>query len=150
VSIYNGASMTAGGFTQKLTADFFAFGSDVTRDGAYVASGDVNGDGYDDLILGAGAGGGPRIEVLDGRQLAATGTQAPLADFFSGATTRRDGVPVAARDLTGNGLADIIAGGGSTQTVSIYYAKNLGTSSTQAADETFEPFSTYNSGVNVG
>ena len=150
VSIYNGTSITPGGFTQKLVGDFFAFGSDVTRDGVYVASGDVNGDGYDDLILGAGAGGGPRIEVLDGRQLVQTGNQVPLADFFSGATTRRDGVPVVARDLTGSGLADIIAGGGSTQAVSVYLAAHLGTSATQSPDLTFDPFPTYNSGVNVG
>lgn len=150
VEVYDGNSMTAGGFTTKLIGDFFAFNSNTLRDGAYVAIGDVTGNGVNDLILGAGAGGAPRVQVLNGLDLIETGNQVPIANFFAGDTSRRDGVPVASRDLTGDGIDDIITGGGLTPQVSIYLGNHLTSSSTLTPDEQITPFPTYNSGVNVG
>lgn len=40
---------------------------------------DVNNDGVSDLIVGAGAGGGPRVRVFNG----ATNFQTTLLDFFA-------------------------------------------------------------------
>jgi hypothetical protein len=149
VSIYDGTSQAGGQFTRKLVNDFFVFG-DVLRNGVYVAAGDVNHDGFADLVVGAGPGGGPRVLVLDGRVLTQTGTQSPLADFFSGDTGRRDGVPVAAKDLDGDGRADVITGGGSTQTVQAYLGARLTTTSLVSADLQFTPFPSFVGGVNVG
>jgi hypothetical protein len=35
-----------------------------------VGSADINGDGYGDLIIGAGPGGGTRVSIFSGRTLA--------------------------------------------------------------------------------
>jgi hypothetical protein len=66
-----------------------AFGGTFTG-GAAVAVGDVNGDGVDDVIVGAGDGGGPRVQVFDGV------TGQVVADFFAFDPDFRGGVSVAA------------------------------------------------------
>ena len=76
--------------------------------GIYVSSGDVNGDGYDDLIVGAGETGGPRVAVLDGYE-ASNDIRQPLCDFFSFESSFRKGVKVTAGDFNGDGYADIAA-----------------------------------------
>src|SRR5207253_7770409 len=47
-------------------ADFFALDPDF-RGGLRVALGDVNRDGFADLVVTAGPGGGPRVATYDGR-----------------------------------------------------------------------------------
>ncbi|MEX0645292.1 MAG: VCBS repeat-containing protein, partial [Parvularculaceae bacterium] len=70
----------------------------------FVAAGDVNGDGMADIITGAGAGAGPHVKVFDG----ATGAE--LRSFMAYAPTFTGGVFVAAGDVNGDGMADIITG----------------------------------------
>ena len=84
---------------------FYAFAPSFTG-GVFVAAGDVNGDGVPDVIVGAGAGGGPHVKVFSG----ADGSV--LASFYAYSSTFRGGVSVAAADVTGDGLADIITGAG--------------------------------------
>src|SRR5207244_8645259 len=76
------------------------------RGGVYVAAGDVNGDGFADLITGAGATGGPHVKVFDGL------TGAVIYSFFAYDPLFRGGVTVAAGDVDGDGKADIITGAG--------------------------------------
>jgi hypothetical protein len=76
--------------------------------GVWVAAGDVNGDNHADIITGAGPGGTPLVVAFDGV------THNPLLAFNAYPASFRDGVRVAARDLTGNGIADIITGAGPT------------------------------------
>jgi glucose/arabinose dehydrogenase len=99
--------------TGQQTGQFFAFNPEFTG-GVRVATGDVNGDGVPDLVVSAGAGGGPRIAVFNGRDIAA-GSASPArlgADFFAFESALRNGAYVAAADLDGDGRADIIAGAG--------------------------------------
>ncbi len=101
------------GVTGAPTAGFFPFDPDFTG-GVRVAVGDVNGDGQDDIITGAGVGGGPHVRVFDGHtagQLPPTGSiNDTLADFLAFDTGFTGGVFVAAGDINGDGLADIITG----------------------------------------
>jgi hypothetical protein len=145
VSIYDGTSRSGGAYTAKLVPDFFLFDTSL-RDGVFIAAGDVNADGYSDLIVGAGAGGGPRVFVVSGQALTQQGIISPLADFFSGDPSLRDGVNVASHDVDGDGRADILTGSGANSTVRIFLGSNLsGTPSSQ-----FDPFAGFLGGVNVG
>jgi FG-GAP repeat len=84
------------------------------RCGVRVAFGDVNGDGYPDLITAPGPGNGPHIKVLDGRngQL--------LKEFNAFDDRYRGGVFVAAADITRNGRAEIIVGMETGGIMSVY------------------------------
>jgi autotransporter-associated beta strand protein len=74
--------------------------------GVFVAAGDVDDDGFADIITGAGAGGGPHVKVFSGQ------TGAVLASFFAYDAAFAGGVRVASGDLDGDGHADVITGAG--------------------------------------
>ena len=99
----NGHVKVFSGQTYGQIHSFFAFGAGFAG-GVNVASGDVTGDGIDDIIVGAGAGGGPHVKVFDG------GTGALLHSFFAFDPAFTGGVNVAAGDVTGDGRADIVVG----------------------------------------
>jgi hypothetical protein len=67
--------------------------------GVSVATGDVNGDGVDDIVAGASIGGGPRVRVIDGK------TGAEIANFFAFEESFRNGVTVAVGKLVSEGNA---------------------------------------------
>lgn len=96
IKIYDGA-------TQRVIREFFAYDPSF-RGGVYVAAADVNGDGIGDVITGAGAGGGPHIKVFSGR------TGVLLSEFFAFNSDYGGGVTVAAADLDGDNIAEIVAG----------------------------------------
>ena len=152
VKVYDSAS---GNFVRE----FLAYSSEFTG-GVTVALGDVNGDGIEDVITGAGIGGGPHVKVFDGktgdqianffaydpdfrggvfvaagtfgfslRQSIVTGagagggphvrtweinagTATPVGSFMAYDPSFRGGVTVAAADLNGDGIAEIVAGQG--------------------------------------
>jgi hypothetical protein len=119
VAVYDGQTLFSTGTPPKLVPnDFFAFdGPDAVtlRNGVFAVAGDVDGDGFDDLIFGGGPGGGPRMLVVSGQVLTAgagiTAAHAdPLANFFDGDPASRGGARVAARDVNGDFMADVAAG----------------------------------------
>ena len=104
---FDGRSLV-GGTPTKVFNDFFAF-EDTLRNGAFVSVGDLNGDGRDDLITGAGPGGGPRVIAFNGTDLA-TNVQTFLANFFAGDIESRGGVRVSSRPVAGSSADDLIVG----------------------------------------
>ncbi|PIR47684.1 hypothetical protein COV06_02255 [Candidatus Uhrbacteria bacterium CG10_big_fil_rev_8_21_14_0_10_50_16] len=84
---------------------FFAF-HPLFRGGVNIALGDMDGDGRDEIIAGAGVGGGPQVQVFskEGRLLS--------PGFFAYNENVRTGVSVAVGDVTGDGIADIVTGTG--------------------------------------
>ncbi|QGJ70078.1 Hypothetical protein PBC10988_17670 [Planctomycetales bacterium 10988] len=85
--------------------DFFAYAPTITT-GVFVAVGDVNDDGYDDIITSPDAGGGPHIKVFSGED------GSVLTEFYAYASTITVGVRVAAGDIDGNGTAEVITAPG--------------------------------------
>jgi hypothetical protein len=92
------------GGSATQVASIFAYDPSF-RGGMYVAAGDVNGDGKAEVITGTGHGGGPAVGVYK-----TDGTQ--LMSFFAYDPSFRGGVRVAAAELTGDGVAEIITGAG--------------------------------------
>jgi hypothetical protein len=76
-----------------------------------VAVADINGDGYADLIVAAGFGGGPRVAVFDGRSVFGE-LKRLMPDFFAFESGLRNGAFIAAGDVSGDGKADLVFGGG--------------------------------------
>jgi hypothetical protein len=85
--------------------NFFAFEPSF-RGGANVAVGDVYGDGANELVIGAGDGGGPRVRVLDPQTLTVT------ADFFAYEPSFRGGVYVGVGNFGGAVGRGIVTGSG--------------------------------------
>ncbi|MEA2065128.1 MAG: S8 family peptidase, partial [Patescibacteria group bacterium] len=84
--------------------EFFAYDKNF-RGGVNVATGDIDGDGIDEIIAGAGNGGGPHVRIFD--QLGRVKNQ-----FFAYDKNFRGGVNVATGDIDGDGIDEIIAGAG--------------------------------------
>jgi predicted outer membrane repeat protein len=74
--------------------------------GVFVAAGEFDGDGQADIVVGADAGGGPRVQVFSGKD------GSIIYDFFAFPTNFTGGVRVAVSDINGDGQDDIICGAG--------------------------------------
>jgi hypothetical protein len=98
---------------QGKLGDFTPFDG---KGGVFVAAGDVNGDGFDDVIVGADAGQKPLVEVVSGK------TGRVLDEFDAASSKFKGGIRVAAGDVNGDGLADIITGmgAGASPEVSVF------------------------------
>ena len=97
--------VTAEGPNGNETISFMAYQKNFLG-GVRVAVGDVNGDGFADVITGSGAGAAGHVKVFDGTRLGRTNALLMSFDAFPGFF--RGGVFVAAGDVTGDGRADII------------------------------------------
>ena len=75
------------------------------KGGLDVATGDMNGDGTDEIIVGFGKGEKPRVQILNGDGVI-------LKEFLAYKEKFRGGVNVSAADLNGDGIDEIVTGAG--------------------------------------
>jgi hypothetical protein len=85
-------------------ASFFAYASTISS-GVYVAGGDIDGDGFDEIITGTGPGSAPHVKAFDAFGQA-------IQSFFAFAPSYGGGVRVDVADVNRDGYSDIIAGTG--------------------------------------
>jgi subtilisin family serine protease len=98
------------GPTGALRAVLVPFGGAAS--GVRVAVGDVNNDGYSDLITTGGFG---QVTIYDGRDLSVMSSYFALPGFTGG-------LSVAAGDVNGDGLADVIVGTASGADLVLVYS----------------------------
>jgi hypothetical protein len=115
VHVYDGRAFANGTFdpanpNTSLLAQWFAYGLNFGV-GANVAVGDIEDDGFADIVTGATAGN-PDVRVFRGRDIA-TGTFNPtgsslVAQFFPYGLGFNIGANVAVGDVSGDGYADLV------------------------------------------
>ncbi len=93
----------AGGSVTPISS-FFAYNPAFSL-GIYVAAGDVQGNGKDQVITGAGAGGGPNVSVFDGSD------GMLISSFFAYDAGFVGGVRVATTQLSDGSVAVVTAPG---------------------------------------
>jgi hypothetical protein len=126
---FDGKTLKLGAQPTHLFHDFFMF-EDALRNGAYVSVGDLNGDGFADIIGGGGPGGAPRVLVFSSKDLIGGNSFVPLANFFAGSLDLRGGVRVTAKDEDGDGREDLVTGSGDTHDLLVFLGSDLETGNT--------------------
>lgn len=122
-------------------ASFFAFEPNFMG-GVYVASGDINGDGFDDIIIGAGAGGGPRVKVIRGASGYSMNSAIPLMDIFAYDPSFTGGVRVAAGNRDNVAGEEVITAAG--------YGGGPNIRSFSAVGQVIDNFFAFNPNINTG
>jgi hypothetical protein len=117
VRVYNGKDIANKAFlpaTTSLLAQFFAFGLNFNV-GSFVSVGDVNGDGFGDVVAGSSTGN-PQVKVYDGKAIAertfdnSKPDASLLSQYYAFNTGANIGATVAATNFSSDNLADILSG----------------------------------------
>ncbi|MEI7451906.1 MAG: putative glycoside hydrolase [Candidatus Falkowbacteria bacterium] len=86
--------------TGQLFSKFMAYDKNF-KGGVSVAVGDVNGDGQNEIVTGAGAGGGPEVRIFDKNGKL-------LKKFMAYDANIKTGVKVSVEDIDNNGTQEIL------------------------------------------
>jgi hypothetical protein len=111
VRIYDGSAL-ARGETVEVVPGFLAFGWSMWY-GVNVATGDINGDGSDDLVVSLDDGGHTKVRVWSGTTIS-SGSDTPVnrlptyQQFFANGLESRDGIRAVVRDIDGDGRAEVV------------------------------------------
>ncbi len=95
-----------------LSPGFFAYAKSF-QGGAYVATGDMDKDGKDEIITGMGIGGAPEVRIFDQ-------TGKLKSSFYTADKSKKTGVKIAVSDLDQDGSLEIIAFTTDVFTLSVY------------------------------
>ncbi len=148
VAVFDGLDLVRG-TARRLVNDFYAYAADFTG-GVFVAAGDVDRDGYADIVTGAGLGA-PHVTVISGLSLL---RESPtlLASYFAADPANLGGIRVAARDLNRDGFSDVIAGAGvgNGSTVWTFSGATLSQFGIAAPSSTEDVFPGLYAGIYVG
>jgi hypothetical protein len=137
VKIYNGRDIATGAFNRNnpdasLIAQWFAYPLQFNV-GVNVTVGDIERDGYADVITGATTGN-PHIKVYSGQAISAGGmwnsdsNACVIAQWFAYGLQYNVGTFLAVADLDGSGYADIITGASvGNPHVKIYNGRGIAT-----------------------
>jgi hypothetical protein len=159
VRVFSGKDIAQGTFNPNgasLLTQWFAYGLQFNV-GANVAVGDVNGDGFADVVTGASIGN-PHVKVYSGKDIA-TGRFNPngssvLAQWFAYGLQYNIGVTVAVGDTNGDGYGDIITGAvAGNPHVKVYSGKAIADGSFNGANadgSLLDQFFAYDLQFNVG
>jgi hypothetical protein len=139
------------GRTGALIDEFLAYNPGWTG-GVFVAAGDINHDGFADIVTGPDAGGGPEVKAFSGKALT-MGTISLLADFMAYDPHFGGGVRMALGDVDRDGTLDLITGpgAGGGPDVRVFGGNNLAAAGPNSdIIREFLAFApTYSGGVNV-
>ena len=143
VNVYNVNPSTGAVSLQK---SFFAYNAPSFTGGIYVATGRTNADDFDDIIVGAGATGGSRVQVYAGSATGAV-TTSTLNDFFAYSPAFTGGVRVAAGDRNGDGVDEVITAPASNGG---YNIKSFNTNGKGNSPTVIDNFFAFNNTTSVG
>jgi hypothetical protein len=163
VRVYSGKDIATHNFNpngSSLLAQWFPYALQFNV-GANVAVGDIEHDGYADIVTGATVGN-PDVRVYSGKDIANhtfnPGGSSLMAQWFAYGLNFNVGATVAVGDANGDGYADVITGASAgNPDVHVYdgqaianRAFNSAHPETQMIDQFFAYDLNFNIGVNVG
>ena len=122
------------GETEK---EFLVYGENFLG-GVNIASGDVDGDGFEEIVVGAKEGGGPHVRIF-------SGDGKLKGQFFAYNEDYRGGISIAVGDVSGDKVEEIIVGLGLDEKPLVRIFDKDGV----LKDEFLAFMPTFNKGVNV-